>query len=511
MKKALSLIIALVLVATMSLTAFAAGETYDITINNKAEGHTYEAYQIFKGDLSEGVLSNIAWGAGVSADGQSELGDAATKAASLTNDNASAFAAEVAPYLTTASKTSVRSGDTYVINDLEAGYYLIKDASDSLDNDHDSYTSYILEVTANKTIAPKSDNTTLIKKVDDKNDSTTTEDAIVWQDSADYDIGDVVPFKLEATLADNVTDYKGNYKVVFHDYMCDGLTFDASSVKVFVGDENTTAVDASKYTVVTTGLADGCDFEVVINDVEAMGATDNSIITVTYNATLNTNAKLGAAGNDNIAYLTYSNNPNQGADADGDGIVDETEGKENEENVDYGKTPEDKVIVFTYKVVVNKVKYKSGSSTETEALNGAEFKLEKKVNGSWVDLSSKLTVSGNVFTFTGIDDGEYKITETKTPAGFNNIEPIEFTVSAEHVIEAADPTLTKLEATGLAADTITGDISTGTITTDILNLAGATLPSTGGIGTTIFYVVGGLLMVAAVVVLVAKKRVGAED
>ena len=146
MKKLTGVLLALVMTLSLATTAFADETTYSITINNSAEGHTYEAYQIFTGDLAEKdgkkVLSNIVWGRGISEAGKTALGDAAAKAETLkTEADAKAFAKEVAPYLTTAagSANTVTDGK-YVISGLAAGYYLVKDKDDSLSGDADAYT-----------------------------------------------------------------------------------------------------------------------------------------------------------------------------------------------------------------------------------------------------------------------------------------------------------------------------------------------------------------------------------
>ena len=122
---------------------------------------------------------------------------------------------------------------------------------------------------------------------------------------------------------------------------------------------------------------------------------------------------------------------------------------------------------------------------------------------------------GTTFTFTGLDDGDYILTETKTPATYNTIEPIRFTVTADHKIpwntEARTEILTGL--TGNTADgkiTFTASADKSKLTTDVVNQSGATLPGTGGIGTTIFYVIGGLLMAAAAVLLITKKRMNSD-
>ena len=509
-KKLASLLLALVMVFALATTAFAdETTTYSITINNSAEGHTYEAYQIFTGDLVEKdgtkILSNIVWGSGISEAGQTALGDAAAKAETLkTEADAKAFAKAVAPYLTTAagSANTVTDGK-YVISGLAAGYYLVKDQDGSLTGDNDSYTEYIIQVVGNVTATPKSDVPEVQKKVKDINDSTDTTKTD-WQDSADYDIGDSIPFQLKATLADNVSSYT-TYKVVFHDTLSKGLTYN-NDAKVYIG-----GTETNGFTVTATVNADGTTtLTVSCDDVKALGAGNSSVITVEYTAKLNENAVLGSAGNPNKVYLEYSNNPNK---------------SESGENHETGKTPEDTVIVFTYQTIINKV------DSENKPLTGAAFKLEKLIKGkdgaadTWTTVK-KFTVDETTtsFTFSGLDDGQYKLTETKTPVGYNTIDPIYFVIEATHDETADAPTLKTLNAyltdangnkqtemkdgESVNIDLGTVDLTAGSITTTVVNKSGSELPSTGGIGTTIFYVLGGVLVLAAVVLLVTKKRMG---
>lgn len=512
-KKLASLLLVLVMVFALATTAFAEETTYSITINNSTAGHTYEAYQIFTGDLATNeagnkVLSNIVWGSGVSEAGQTALGDAAAKAETLiTEADAKAFAKAVAPYLTTAagSANTVTDGK-YVISGLAAGYYLVKDQDDSLTGDNDSYTEYIIQVVGNVTATPKSDVPEVQKKVKDINDSTDTTKTD-WQDSADYDIDDSIPFQLKATLADNVSSYT-TYKVVFHDTLSKGLTYN-NDAKVYIG-----GTETNGFTVTATVNADGTTtLTVSCDDVKALGAGNSSVITVEYTAKLNENAVLGSAGNPNKVYLEYSNNPNK---------------SESGENHETGKTPEDTVIVFTYQTIINKV------DSENKPLTGAAFKLEKLIKGkdgaadTWTTVK-EFTVDETTtsFTFSGLDDGQYKLTETKTPAGYNTIDPIYFVIEATHDATADTPALTVLKAyltdengnkktevkdgETVNIDLGTVDLTAGSITTTVVNKSGSELPSTGGIGTTIFYVLGGVLVLAAVVLLVTKKRMsGAE-
>ena len=511
-KKLASLLLALVMVLSLAVTAFAdESTTYSITINNSTAGHTYEAYQIFTGDLATNeagnkVLSNIVWGSGVSEAGQTALGDAAAKAETLkTEADAKAFAKAVAPYLTTAagSANTVTDGK-YVISGLAAGYYLVKDQDGSLTGDNDSYTEYIIQVVGNVTATPKSDVPEVQKKVKDINDSTDTTKTD-WQDSADYDIGDSIPFQLKATLANNVSSYT-TYKVVFHDTLSKGLTYNKDA-KVYID-----GTETNGFTVTATVNADGTTtLTVSCDDVKALGAGNSSVITVEYTAKLNENAVLGSAGNPNEVYLEYSNNPN----------------KSEIGNNETGETPKDVVIVFTYKTIINKV------DSENNPLTGAAFKLEKLIKGkdaadTWTTIK-EFTVDETTtsFTFSGLDDGQYKLTETKTPAGYNTIDPIYFVIEATHDVTADAPTLKTLNAyltdangnkqtemkdgESVNIDLGTVDLTAGSITTTVVNKSGSKLPSTGGIGTTIFYVLGGVLVLAAVVLLVTKKRMsGAE-
>ena len=511
-KKLASLLLVLVMVFALATTAFAEETTYSITINNSTAGHTYEAYQIFTGDLATNeagnkVLSNIVWGSGVSEAGQTALGDAAAKAETLkTEADAKAFAKAVAPYLTTAagSANTVTDGK-YVISGLAAGYYLVKDQDGSLTGDNDSYTEYIIQVVGNVTATPKSDVPEVQKKVKDINDSTDTTKTD-WQDSADYDIGDSIPFQLKATLADNVSSYT-TYKVVFHDTLSKGLTYN-NDAKVYID-----GTETNGFTVTATVNADGTTtLTVSCDDVKALGAGNSSVITVEYTAKLNENAVLGSAGNPNEVYLEYSNNPN----------------KSEKGNNETGETPKDVVIVFTYKTIINKV------DSENKPLTGAAFKLEKLIKGkdgaadTWTTVK-EFTVDETTtsFTFSGLDDGQYKLTETKTPAGYNTIDPIYFVIEATHDETADAPTLKTLNAyltdangnkqtemkdgESVNIDLGTVDLTAGSITTTVVNKSGSELPSTGGIGTTIFYVLGGVLVLAAVVLLVTKKRMsGAE-
>jgi fimbrial isopeptide formation D2 family protein/LPXTG-motif cell wall-anchored protein len=506
-RKLLALLLTLTLCTAFVLPAFAsddsAAETaqYSIVIKNASEGHTYEAYQVFAGTLSQDAttLSDVVWGAGVSVGNGITYGNATTAAdiaALLTDDNAADFAAFISDYLAdTPQATGVRDEESgeYLVTLSAPGYYLVKDQDESQDGEDGYYTKYILQVVGQTEVAVKGDKPSVEKKVKDTDDTanTTTD----WQDSADYDIGDTVPYQLTATLGAQLEQFD-TYTLVFHDSISSGLTLDADSVKVYVkhGESEQTELTEG-FSVVTTGLND-CSLEVQFTDVlaEPVSAQNGDQIIVEYTATLNENAVVGAAGNPNTVKLEYSNNPNSSGDGDST-----------------AETPEDKVIVFTYQVVVDK--YVGGTE---DKLPGAGFTLYKLVNGTETQVGEELTGdSMTTFTFSGLDDGSYVLKETTVPDGYNKMEDVSFTISATHDVTAQDPKLTGL--TGTATNDVISfttvmtesenSTPTGELTTRVDNYSGSTLPSTGGIGTTIFYVVGGILVVGACVVLVARKRV----
>ena len=491
-KRSIALVLAMILTLAMSVTVFAAPNadqnTFSLTLNKAVKGHTYEAYQILSGDLSadKATLSNIKWGEGIKAEGQTALGgDAAGYAKKLADmgNNSKELKAQaqiIGANLASASgSVTVTDPDAKnVISNLKPGYYLIKDKDDSLQG-QESYTEFILHVTDDVEANVKADVPSVEKKVKDTND--TTGDTTGWQDSADYDIGDDVPFQLTATLANNIESYK-TYSLKFNDTLSKGLDYNNDAV-IKLGDKDVTSYFTPSYDATAKTLTFTCD------NILAFGAKNSDKIVVEYTAKLNENAVIGAAGNPNTVYLDFSNNPNNGGEGE------------------RGKTPEDKVIVFTYKLTVNKV------DKENKPLTGAEFSLFKKVNGKeeLVEVKKILSTNaeGTVFGFTGLDDGTYVLRETKTPDGYNSIEDQTFTISAKHDENSDDPKLTAL----------TGDVASGSIinlgvmlekgelSTDVVNNKGSVLPSTGGAGRVAIYVIGAILVLGGGIVLVTKKRV----
>lgn len=482
-KKLASFILAFAMVMAIAMPSVVmAANDGSITITGAKDGHTFEAYQIFTGTVSGKTLSDIEWGSGVSADVQTALGTAKDQVKNLTTENAKEFADKVSAYLTTPSGSAKTRdpSDNYVISGLEPGYYLVKDKNDSITG-QDSYTKFILLVVGKATAEVKNKVPESYKKVKDTNDTTgkTTD----WQDSADWDIGDKVPFQLTGTVASDYKEYKAAYQLVFHDTLSQGLTLDESSIKVYKNDETDHPIDPSQYTV-THPATDGHTFDVTIKDVRALEGTVTKI-RVEYEATLNEKAVIGSKGNPNEMKMEFSNNPNS------------TQGGEK------GETPTDKVIVFTYKAIVNK------KDSNKKPLTGAEFTLYKKYGEEWKEVKKVLDTSedGTTFTFTGLDDGEYKLEETKTPAGYNTMAPIEFKIEATHDIESDDPHLNSLTGNKLTGEVLfTPDTDTGTLETDVINYKGSELPETGGMGTTVLYAAGTLMILVAAAFLVMKKK-----
>lgn len=480
-KKLASFILAFAMVMAIAVPSVVmAADDGSITITGANAGHTFEAYQIFTGKVSGNTLSNIEWGSGVSDKGKTKLGDAKEKAKGLNDSNSKDFAYAISEYLTTpasSANTQDASGN-YVISGLKPGYYLVKDKGPI--TGQDSYTKFILQVVGNKTVAVKKQVPESFKKVMDKNDTTgTTTD---WQDSADWDIGDKVPFQLTGTVASDYKEYKAAYQLVFHDTLSAGLTFDENSVKVYTND-STDPISADQYTV-TYPATDGHTFDVTIKNVKALDGTVKKI-RVEYEATLNEHAAIGSKGNPNEMFMEFSNNPNS------------TQGGEK------GETPKDKVIVFTYKAIVNK------KDSSDNPLTGAGFTLYKRVNGNYEPVTKVLGTEngGTTFTFTGLDDGEYKLEETTTPEGYNTMAPIEFKIEATHDETSADPQLNTLTGNKLSGEVLfTPKTTEGTLETDVKNYKGSELPETGGMGTTVLYAAGTLMILAAAAFLVMKKK-----
>ena len=525
-KKLLAALLAVAMVCAMAIPAFA-GTEGDITT-----WHSFSAFQIFKGDvegndIKDFKISNVDWGSNIITNSEDFLAqlkaaeriggqfEGATTAQDVlkvisrwhdSDDDSIAFARFVCHYLYSndANPTYVvRAGsNALTIPEAKAGYYLFVDTTDfSKDDSYHSYNSFLLMVTKgnwNVPITPKAEKPSVKKEVFDNfdnQDGTSTGD---FGSSADHAINEKFQFKLTATLpasTDHAYDYYDTYAVLFNDTLSEGITYDKLDSVVINSNDHTYDItnDPSKYTIDTKNLETQNYFEVNIHDVKACAKdagfdlNDGATITVTYTAHLNDKAYVntgsGSTENKNSVQLQYSNNPRPG---------------------DYwGTTPKSEVYVYTYQL--NNTKRQN--TVDGPALAGAGFKLYSDAEcnnevglyqeGEFYypikDATGKKAVEmisgeNGQFNVKGLDAGTYYLKETITPAGYDTCGVTPVTIKADHSgndhvnLEGSNLTIVNKKAGGI------------------------TLPSTGGIGTTIFYVVGGGLMVAAIVLLVTKKR-----
>ena len=563
MKKAFAMIMALMMVFTLATTAFAADTT---TLSVNTEGYadrTFNAYQIMT-VTNDGEAFNYSVVAAyrdilvdaldIDTTGKDTVAiDNAILEAigALSNSEAVIHFADKLYRGILAAEPAITpniTGWDGSAKTVEQGYWLIADVTEGLTNETNSLVILDTAGDADVTVNLKADVTDSDKKVDDENDSVSgeiagSEDGRSWQDTADYDIGDKVPFVVTGQLTNDVTSYNYySFKIV--DTVSTGLTHlgntaEETNIQFLLNGKVQTLKAAGTEgeadwvyeisgqtmtiypnygytkndgTKVEASAANGGDLLKLFPEGTAHDEINSSTLTLRYNCLLNENAVIGGEGNKNSAKVIVSNNPY------GDG---------------FGETPIDTTVTFTYNFEVDKVDPKG------QPLTGAEFSLYKFVSegqgtytgteavaetaadaakkGSYFNhpaansygkfvLVDRLTINdaGTEFTFKGIDDGYYVLVETVVPDGYKGIEPVEFQVVAHH----SNGQLTELKAVvkGGLTQTISGSTATGTLTAVIENHSGSELPSTGGIGTTIFYALGSLMAVSAVVLLVTKKR-----
>lgn len=468
-KRIASVLLALVMALSLITTAFAAGETGSITIDNAVVGQTYTIYQIL--DLESYNKDSGAYAYKATAAWRDFINGADVKSVYV-NVDAQGYVtwakdADVAAFAKLAQKyaadhnianqgTKTADSTTVGFTNLDLGYYLVDSTLGticSLDTTNPSVT-----------IKEKNSQPTVDKQVQENSNSQ-------WGDTNDANIGDTVNFKTTINVVDGQPK---NY--VLHDKMSNGLTFDAGSVEVKIGDR--TLMPNSDYTLIANPK-DGCTFEI---EFKENVLKPNDVVIVTYSATLNEKAVIYPAPNTNETKLVYG------------------EGSE---------TTWDETKTFTYQFDLVKTK------TDKTVLDGAEFKLyDAKTEGNEIALIDEgngvyrvataaekaaegfvsATIKAGKVTIKGLDSGTYYLEETKAPAGYN--------VLAERVE-------VKIDHANLTATVEGGTYVSGGV--QVINQTGAELPSTGGIGTTIFYVVGGLLVVAAGVLLVTRKRMSKSE
>ena len=481
MKKLASLLLALVMVfAMMSVTAFAAG-TNTITVKNAVSGQKYELYKILDLSVNENKTAysyavNSTWadffkspdGKGLTYVNIDTLGYVTWKDGA----DAAAFAKDAEAFAKglTALKTITADKDGDItFSDLEAGYYLVTSTLGT------KATVGTTPGNPNPEIREKNEVPTNVKTVEE--DSTGK-----YGSSNDADIGQAVNFKSTITAQPGAENY------VFEDTMSAGLTYN-NDAKVYTDEAMTTELAAGNYTV-NNNPSDGKTFTITFAQSYLDTITAETKLYVKYSATLNENAEVGLPGNENKSTLKYGDSTNTKS------------------------TPDSKTTTYTWDLDI--LKY--GNGDEKNVLENAQFVLLNKdkdkvavvVNGKltgWADVPAAgadgtITWPSNTILTTdangkieidGLDADTYYLREIEAPAGYNKLAQDE-TVVITGAVKAEGP------------DSLTYT----TVVAKINNQSGTELPSTGGMGTTIFYVLGSLLVVAAGVLLVTKKRMGSK-
>lgn len=466
-KKFLGLILVLALVVT-PFTAFAANITID---DGASEGAVYSAYKLMSaennGDAIIYTVNTKYSEALKTASGQASDDEVIKYISGLNDVQLREFADKV--FLAIKDEAADYTSQDKKFTGVDKGYYLIAETTIGT-ADGEEATLVILNTAKDDdiTVKTKESTVTVEKKVKDQKPAETE---ATWKDGAAYNIKDDVPFKLTGTISENIGAYK-TYKYEFQDELSAGLTFNEGSVKVTI--DGTEITDG--YAVTNNDGKLNITFDDLKKVTPEVELTKDSKVVVEYTAKLNDAAVIGQAGNPNKVKLVFSNNPY------GDGE---------------GETPEDKVIVFTFQLDVNKV------DGNKKPLEGAGFTLYRVTEAGEVAVGEEVK-GGTTFNFKGLDEGKYIIKETTVPTGYNKADDLEFTVSAVYDEEAADPKLTELTVD--PADKITVTLSEGKLSTNFVNMAGEELPSTGGVGRTMIYLLGAVLVVLAGVQLVVRKK-----
>ena len=544
MKKLLSLMLIVAMIFSMSTVALA-NETFEMTIYNAKDTHTYEAYQVFAGKVSGGKLVDIDWGKGVDdenllkdlhkVEAYADCENAEDVAAVLKNLNSEdldAFAAIAGKHLGTKAGDAVKGAVKevegkdvvpYTFKDLSAGYYLVKD-KDGSQTGHDAYTKYILSIvklTDNLEIFSKSDFPSIDKHIELADGKLTKVD--------DVSLGEKVNYLLKSRVPD--MDGYDKYRFIATDVMSKGLTFN-DDVELKIGD---TPLDAGAFTVNHSTAADG-KTTIVIRIANLTVYEEGADIEIRYSATVNQHAKIGTEGEINVVHLEYSNNPN----FDYGGIPDDQDGPK-------GITPDSKTRVFTTAIELVKVDGKDGS-----ILTGAEFEItgngikkalvtegvfEVDADGEYwrledgtytkenpgeenttkytlktvtsikdldpTDVECRAFVDANgKLVLEGLGAGTYTVKEIKAPAGYNILKEA---IVIEVGFTEPNPETAGCNWTFTVNSKVTNDTD-GMLKFDVKNYSGLVLPSTGGMGTTLFYALGSILLVAAGVLIISKKR-----
>lgn len=556
LKKTFALLLALALVLSLGITAYAAEQKGSITIHEaggvSVEGKTFLAYKVLDLNLvGEGYVYTVPEALKDFYADYFELNEAlgdfdyqvTQKIAALTGDDLFAFAsgvlaaakeANIAP----ASVTGQRGDTSVKFTDLPLGYYVVEDTAETT-----PVSALVLTSTKpNVEVNIKAELPVVDKKIIEEQDRVETNNSAV---------GDVVSYEVTSKVPD-MTGYT-KYYFVLKDTMSLGLTFN-QDVAITIGNQALTK--DNDFTVTAKATANGTEIEIVFKNFISYKDQKGDAITVTYSATINENAVIGAAGNPNYVKLQYSNNPNKVVSGDPD--------NPDKPAVPEGETPEEEVRTYVTGLKLIKV------DPEGNRLTGAEFtitgnKLNKVLvrkdvytqdeNGTYWRLTDgtyttqdpldegveqskyeSVTVKyakesvtevketqenveatavvgdDGVLRFDGLSAGDYEITELRSPAGYNLLEkPFKITIdwtAPENVSGPCTWAVSDTEAgDGYASSLESGaQIVDGCIQIQVENKSGTQLPETGGMGTTLFYIVGGLLMTTAVVLLITKKK-----
>ena len=467
-KKVLGAMMAMFMVLAVSVTtAFAAvnDNTGSITINDAVDGHTYNAYQILvlesydEAHEAYAYKANADWANWLKTQTQYVSIDAQGYVTWVEKADAAAFAKAAIAHAEEAGIQPVRTvtanGTTVEFTDLNLGYYLVDTSLGTLCS--------LNTTTPDAEMYEKNEQPPVKKEV--KEDSTGN-----WGDENTAEIGQTVEFKTTIGAKPGAESY------VLHDVMSAGLTLDPDSIEA-TGLTKGQDAESGDYHVVTTGLSDNCTFEVVFHQSYLDTITTDTDIVVTYDAVVNENAEISPSGNPNSTTLKY------GEDSKFETVPSETK-------------------TYTFKVDVVK------TDGDKKVLDGAQFKLFNAKTGG--DEIALVKVSDGVYRLakdgeTGVEyittvngqleikgfdaNTNYYLEETKAPDGYNKLaERVEIAVKDAN-----------LEASVSNDTWQSGGVH-------VVNHTGSLLPTTGGMGTTIFYVAGGAIVIAAAATIAYRKR-----
>lgn len=538
---AIFLVLALMLSIGLTVNANTVNGKHNITIEGAGTGHKYKIYQVFTGNLNDLTeeIGDIEWGNGVNHEElltelkastveikERKFDDTGANpyltgntvalkevfhdcntaydvahALSQYEDSSDAireFAEIIANNLQEGNAiNAVEEGNKYTATDLATGYYFIKDSETVAG---DAQTRYILNLVKDSTITVKSEAPTMELKV--KNEESN------YVEAADYQITDEIEFQMTGKLpSKSIFDDYNTYKYIFHITIPGSLEYQEGSFTVSLKKGDTTT-DIKSYFKETVGdeITIGCDD---IKEIAELTDTTNTEIIVTYKTKLVGTAEKETKNITN-AYLEFSDNPNKAGSSS------------------TSNTLKNSASVYTYVLDIEKVNGKQTSQT----LDGVGFKLYEgtldtpdgnkkwaKIDGDlivgWVDSESEatemITKAGGKINIYGLDNKTYVLKETKTLDGFNTRDNMEFKITSEINNEELNQNVANLNLQIKdQSEPVTGNTNTLKFELQVLNYPGILLPETGGIGTIIFYIIGGIFLVSAIILMLLKKKKKSE-